>query len=86
MSSWHSSTIAAYHFLRFGTATIYAWGGSAYIDTRFTEALALVTAGILRFAAHHNASHIFHETVTTAWMRLLSTHTEESFEEFIREQ
>jgi hypothetical protein len=51
----------------------------------FPEALALVRAGILRFAAHHDVSHIFHETVTTAWMRLLSTHTEESFEEFLRE-
>ena len=50
----------------------------------FTEALALVRAGIQKFAAHHNASHIFHETVTTAWMRLLSTHREESFGEFIR--
>jgi hypothetical protein len=27
--------------------------------------------------------HLFHETVTTAWVKLLSTHHEASFAEFI---
>jgi hypothetical protein len=45
--------------------------------------LGLVREGIQRYAAHHGVSHIFHETVTTAWVRLLATHHEASFNEFI---
>jgi CDP-diacylglycerol--glycerol-3-phosphate 3-phosphatidyltransferase len=48
----------------------------------FDEALALVRQGIQRFAAHHGASHIYHETLTTAWVKLLATHQEATFEEF----
>ena len=51
----------------------------------FDEALKLVRGGIQRYAAHHNASHIFHETVTVAWVKLLATHREASFAEFIKE-
>jgi len=49
----------------------------------FDEALTLIREGIQRFAAHHGASHIYHETLTTAWVKLLATHREASFEEFI---
>jgi CDP-diacylglycerol--glycerol-3-phosphate 3-phosphatidyltransferase len=49
----------------------------------FDEALTLVREGLQRFAAHHGASHIYHETLTTAWVNLLATHREASFEEFI---
>jgi len=49
----------------------------------FDEALTLVRQGIQRFAAHHGASHIYHETLTTAWVKLLATHQEATFEEFI---
>ena len=49
----------------------------------FDEALTLIREGIRRFAAHHGASHIFHETVTIAWVKLLATHDEASFDEFI---
>ena len=48
------------------------------------EALELVRSGIRRFAEHHGAPHLYHETVTTAWVRLLATHHESSFEEFLR--
>jgi hypothetical protein len=48
------------------------------------EALEQVRAGIRRFAEHHGASHLYHETVTTAWVRLLATHHEATFEEFLR--
>jgi hypothetical protein len=51
--------------------------------TPFDEALLLIREGIQRFAAHHGASHIFHETTTIAWVKLLATHDETSFEEFI---
>lgn len=50
----------------------------------FNEALELVREGIQRYAAHHSASHIFHETVTVAWVKLLATHREASFAEFIK--
>ena len=50
----------------------------------FDAALAAVRNGIRKYAAHHGVSHIFHETLTEAWVRLLATHDEKSFEEFIR--
>jgi hypothetical protein len=49
------------------------------------EALERVRTGIRRFAAHHGVPHIFHETMTTAWVRLLATHREPDFAQFIRE-
>ncbi len=42
-------------------------------------------AGIQKFAAHQGAVHLYHETITTAWVRLLATHLENSFEGFLRE-
>ncbi|HXU21117.1 MAG TPA: hypothetical protein VN788_11090 [Verrucomicrobiae bacterium] len=45
--------------------------------------LSRVRAGIQAFAAHHDASHIYHETITTAWVRLIATHDEKSFDEFL---
>jgi hypothetical protein len=50
----------------------------------FDDALALVRSGIRKYATHHGVSHIFHETITTAWVKLLATHHEDSFAEFIR--
>jgi hypothetical protein len=49
----------------------------------FDQALQLVRAGIRRYAAHHNVSHIYHETITTAWVKLLATHREADFGQFI---
>ncbi len=46
-------------------------------------ALANVRAGIHKFAQHHNATGLYHETITTAWVRLLSTHHEAEFGEFL---
>jgi hypothetical protein len=46
-------------------------------------ALANVRAGIQKFAQHHNARGLYHETITTAWVRLLSTHHEAEFVEFL---
>jgi CDP-diacylglycerol--glycerol-3-phosphate 3-phosphatidyltransferase len=51
----------------------------------FGEALRLVQEGIRRYAAHHEVSHIYHETVTIAWVRLLATHREATFKQFITE-
>jgi len=47
-------------------------------------ALVKVRAGIRNFAAHHGAAQLYHETITTAWVRLLATHHEHSFDEFLR--
>jgi hypothetical protein len=49
----------------------------------FDEALTSVRDGIRRFAAYHGQSQLFHETVTTAWVKLLATHHETSFAEFL---
>jgi hypothetical protein len=46
-------------------------------------ALANVRAGIQKFAQHHNATGLYHETITTAWVRLLSTHHGAEFVEFL---
>jgi hypothetical protein len=47
------------------------------------HALELVREGIQRYAKHHGVSHIFHETITAAWVRLLATHHEATFAQFI---
>ncbi len=49
----------------------------------FDEALTLVRNGIQTYAAHLGVSHLYHETITTAWVKLLATHHEASFTEFI---
>lgn len=48
-------------------------------------ALASVRTGIQAFAGHHGLTGLYHETITTAWVLLLATHREPSFEEFLRE-
>lgn len=49
------------------------------------EALKLVREGIRHFAEHHGAGQLYHETITTAWVRLIATHHEATFDEFLRE-
>jgi hypothetical protein len=51
----------------------------------FEAALGSVRTGIQRFAAHHRVAHLYHATITTAWVHLLATHHERSFEEFLRQ-
>jgi hypothetical protein len=46
-------------------------------------ALLRVRSGIQAFALHHGVAHLYHETITTAWVRLLATHHETSFDEFL---
>lgn len=38
---------------------------------------------IRRFGLHFGKGHAYHETVTRAWMQLLSSHHESSFDEFL---
>jgi hypothetical protein len=49
----------------------------------FPFALNSVRAKIHRFASHHAKAHIYHETITTAWVALLASHDEPSFAEFL---
>jgi hypothetical protein len=49
----------------------------------FETALARVRSGIQTFAKYHNLSGLYHETITTAWVHLLATHSESSFDEFL---
>jgi hypothetical protein len=51
----------------------------------FDQALDLVRQGIRRYAEHHGAGHIYHETITTAWVKLIALHHEPSFDEFIQQ-
>jgi N-formylglutamate deformylase len=51
--------------------------------TTLEAALANVRTGIRNFANFHGTPHLYHETLTTAWVRLLATHHEKSFEEFL---
>jgi len=50
----------------------------------FEIALEQVRSGIQAFAKHHNLSGLYHETITIAWVHLLATHKENSFEEFLK--
>lgn len=52
--------------------------------TSAREAELQVCNGIRKFAARHGVSHIYHDTVTRAWVRLIATHCERSFTEFLR--
>jgi hypothetical protein len=42
-----------------------------------------VRGGIQAFAKHHHLGCLYHETITTAWMHLLATHDENTFDEFL---
>jgi hypothetical protein len=50
----------------------------------FDQALEQVRCGIRRYAAHYGLTHVFHETVTSAWVKLIATHHEATFNDFIR--
>ena len=51
----------------------------------FDDALRSVQHGIYTFAAHHGAGHIFHHTLTQAWVTLLASHQEPSFDDFLNQ-
>lgn len=46
-------------------------------------ALEKVRAGIQTFAKFHGVEGLYNETMTQAWVRLLATHHEPSFDEFL---
>src|SRR4051794_7800342 len=68
---------------RHGDHFRFAW--LALHSHGFHESVNIVREGIRRFATHHGLAHIYHETVTTAWVHLLASHHEQTFGEFIKE-
>src|SRR4051794_1671358 len=57
---------------RHGDHLRFAW--LALHSHGFHESVNIVREGIRRFATHHGVAHIYHETVTTAWVHLLASH------------
>jgi hypothetical protein len=51
----------------------------------FPAAVQSVRVKIQRFGAHHQKSHIYHETITVAWVSLLASHSEPTFSDFLRD-
>jgi hypothetical protein len=49
------------------------------------EAEELVRSTIRKFAERHRVSHLYNETVTIGWVRLIATHREPTFTDFLRE-
>ncbi|MFL6451624.1 MAG: hypothetical protein ACJ746_28695 [Bryobacteraceae bacterium] len=47
------------------------------------DAELFVTSAIKRFAYRNGATHIYNQTMTIAWVRLIATHHESSFDEFL---
>jgi hypothetical protein len=50
----------------------------------FHEALTRVRATIQAYAAAIGATGLYHETITRAWLHLVASHDEASFEDFLR--
>ena len=80
LAAFHACRLLPASF-RHGDHLRLAWLMLHTYDT--DRALSAVRAGIRRFAAHHGVAHIFHETVTGAWIRLLATHDERDFATFV---
>lgn len=48
------------------------------------EAEQLFKQDLKRYATHLGAHGLYHETITLAWLKLLATHTEPTFAEFLQ--
>jgi len=80
LNGFESCTLPLSGF-RHGDHLRMAW---IYLHRNSEEAaLKRVRDGILRFAGHYGVAHIYSETMTTAWVKLLATHDEASFAEFV---
>jgi hypothetical protein len=80
LEAFHSCRLAKENFRNvdhFRLAWLHLHRGSP------EEAENHVRTGIQAFAAHQGATHKYHETITLAWLRLIATHREPSFEEFL---
>jgi hypothetical protein len=80
LAAFHSCTLPLASF-RHGDHLRFAW--FQLHKRQPDEALVVIRSGIRKFAAHNGVPHIFHETITTAWVKLLATHHEADFAEFI---
>jgi hypothetical protein len=80
LAAFHSCELPASSF-RHGDHLRLAW--LLLHRKPFAEALTLVREGIRRYAEHLGVPHLYHETITMAWVKLLATHHEATFAEFI---
>ena len=48
-------------------------------------AIDKVCCGIRRYATHLGKPELYHETLTVAWVRLIASHDELTFDEFLRQ-
>ena len=67
---------------RHGDHLRYAW--LQLHRAAFDDAVQNIHAGIQHYAEHHGVAHIFHYTLTRAWIMLLATHPEPTFSDFLR--
>jgi hypothetical protein len=80
LSAFHHCELPLSMF-RHGDHLRFAW--LTLHGHEFDEALQIVREGILRFATHYKVAHIFHETITAAWVHLLASHREPTFSAFL---
>jgi len=82
LSAFHSCRLATSEF-RHADHLRLAW---LHLHREpFDVALLRVRNGIQTFATHHGVPGLYHETITTAWVRLLASHDEKSFAEFLKD-
>jgi hypothetical protein len=68
VQAFEEATISASEFNHFAHIAV----ALSYMEHRpVEEALARMRLSIKRFASHHGAGQLYHETLTTFWMRLL---------------
>src|SRR6478672_8018251 len=80
LSAFHSCELPVSMF-RHGDHLRFAW--LTLHGHAFHESVEIVQEGIRSFARHHGVAHLYHETVTTAWVHLLASHQEHRFQEFL---
>ena len=80
LSAFESGTLSPSQF-RHGDHLRFAWLSLHRMST--VDAERFVSSAIKRFADQHGASHLYNETMTVAWVRLIVTHHESSFDEFL---
>jgi CDP-diacylglycerol--glycerol-3-phosphate 3-phosphatidyltransferase len=80
LSAFESGTLDPSRF-RHGDHLRFAWLALQRMGT--ADAERFVASAIRRFANRHGAAHLYHETMTLGWVRLIATHHESSFDEFL---
>src|SRR5947209_4973987 len=80
LSAFHHCELPVLMF-RHGDHLRFAW--LTLHGRPFDESMEIVREGIQRFARHHGVAYIYHDTITRAWVHLLASHQEHTFEQFL---